>query len=380
MPALRRSVILASIALIACGTSTVPESTTGSNEGGGGSSGAFGEGAAGGSSGVGTSPGTGSSSGGSPTDGSTHNDMDGGGSNPPPGPTQGPGADGAPNASDASFDGSAPPVGADGGIILPVAQGTCPDFTNGVITMDVGGTSRSVTLSMDATMVAAKHGPLILYWYSTYHTPAEAQQALPVSQITAAGGIVAAPTHINSGQFPWIGGMPGEIDKDYALADQIVACAIQKVGIDTKHIHSNGFSAGALFTTFLSFKKSGYLASVATYSGGLLDPPDGGPRPAPPPYDDPFNKFAAMIMTGGVLDTFPTSSGTARFNIGSQNYQNTLKMDGHSAIYCDHGGGHSIPAGLVASVWQFFQDHSFGTNPSPYVAKGLPSGFTGCSL
>ena len=33
-----------------------------------------------------------------------------------------------------------------------------------------------------------------------------------------------------------------------------------------------------------------------------------------------------------------------------------------------------------ASVWQFFQDHPYGTDPSPY-AGGLPAGFfADCAL
>jgi len=52
---------------------------------------------------------------------------------------------------------------------------------------------------------------------------------------------------------------------------------------------------------------------------------------------------------------------------------------GHFAAICDHGGGHTYP-GEPDSVWQFFQDHPWGTVPSPYEG-GLPAGFaSSCSL
>ena len=42
--------------------------------------------------------------------------------------------------------------------------------------------------------------------------------------------------------------------------------------------------------------------------------------------------------------------------------------------------GHTIPTDARDSIGQFFDDHPFGTTPSPY-AGGLPGGFPGyCSL
>jgi hypothetical protein len=83
-----------------------------------------------------------------------------------------------------------------------------------------------------------------------------------------------------------------------------------------------------------------------------------------------------MIFWGGVNDVVGIS-----FQDASLAYSKIIRDNGGFTILCDHGGGHTIPAGAGASVWRFFQDHPFGTSPSPYVAAGLPAGFpTYCTL
>lgn len=263
-------------------------------------------------------------------------------------------------------DGPAPP--------LPSPSGTCPAFVNGMATFTVNGEERQAKIWIDEDASAAKDGPLILYWYGTAGSPDQVEKnvvsgtgaLLPegVARITGAGGIVVAPVHnmADSVTFPWIQANGA----DLPLADEIVACAEQEAGIDDRHIHSLGFSAGALFTAQLSYARSSYLASVATYSGG------GG---SPDTNEDPSNKFAAMILFGGMSDMLVLNFGDQ-----SQTYYDDLTAAGHFAFLCNHGGGHRIPDGAQASVIQFFFDHPYGTDPSPY-AGGLPAGFPSyCTL
>jgi hypothetical protein len=94
------------------------------------------------------------------------------------------------------------------------------------------------------------------------------------------------------------------------------------------------------------------------------------------PYEDKSNKLAAMIFWGGVNDVVGIS-----FQDASLAYSKIIRDNGGFTILCDHGGGHTIPAGAGTSVWRFFQDHPFGMSPSPYAAAGLPAGFpTYCTL
>jgi len=250
--------------------------------------------------------------------------------------------------------------------IIPAPTGTCPAITNGDVTFAPAGIPpRKVKIAMDATKTG---GPLVLYWYATGSNPQEAAYALGATEqaITGAGGIVATPyADSTAGQFEWfIVNMSTKLD-DFIVADEIVGCLAQAHLIDTTHIHSMGMSAGALQTTAVSFLRSNWVASVATYSGGI---PAGYSAPA---MQDPDNKFAALIFDGGATDDVYNVD----FQAASKAYKMTLDADGHYTAICDHNGGHSIPVDAAPSVAKFFADNGFGQWPSPYASHGLPSSF-----
>jgi hypothetical protein len=277
---------------------------------------------------------------------------------PAGGPPGGPAAalDGG-SVPDAALDtGTATPEGGSGAApALPAAFGSCPNFENGTVTFNPkSGGPRTAVVSIGEE-AKTKAGPLILYWFSTGGSPTEAQRGLPISAVKAAGGIVVAPVDVaNAGTFPWIKDPTLHDD----LTDEIVACAAKQTMFDRNRIHTTGFSAGGLMATHLSFARSNYIASVAPYSGGTTGI-----------FQNPANKFAAMIMVGGKGDNVFGQD----FYAGSKTWQTTLKAEGHFAMLCDHGGGHSLPIKLVPAVWQFFLDHPFGSNPSAYAGGKLPN-------
>jgi predicted esterase len=254
---------------------------------------------------------------------------------------------------------------------LPTATGPCPTFDNGMLTFNPGGQPRQAKIWIDTAAAATKHGPLVLYWYGTAGSPDQVVQAVAsaspgigtdnVARITAMGGIVVAPVDAGTGTFPWISAPTS----DEALADEIVACAQQQVGIDTRHIHSLGFSAGALFTVMLATARSSYIASVVTYSGG-------GGFTSP---QDPNNKFPAMIVFGGANDQL-----VLNFHDASIMFHDALVQAGDFAFLCDHGGGHRIAADIQGSAVQFLLDHPFEQATEPY-ATALPATFPAyCTL
>lgn len=245
---------------------------------------------------------------------------------------------------------------------LPKPTGPCPEFMDGTLTFRPAGLpARNVRIWMSD---AAKtlNGPLVFYWHGTGSQPAEATTGIGTTQINsikALGGIVAAPEHDPAaGTYPWFYVASTSRDDDFRVADEVLACAIQKIGIDVSRIHSMGMSAGGLNTTQMSYRRSGYLASVVTYSGGLV---------SPIPAQNASNKFAAMIFHGG-----PSDQVVISFQTASQDYANDLKSKSQFAMLCNHGKGHRIPTDATAAVWQFLQAHPYGTVPSPY-AGGLPA-------
>jgi hypothetical protein len=271
-------------------------------------------------------------------------------------------ADGADpgDEGDGSADGAAEGDGADGtegddgadqpAPTLPAPTLDCPELTDGYVMFG----ERRVRIYMDEEAAAAHDGPVVFYWYGTYGQPEHSTWALGsgISTITALGGIVAAPVHINSGSYPWLDASTTQ--QDFTLADDIIACAEQKIGIDERHIHSLGMSAGGLFSTKLSYAR-GYFASVAAYSGG-----DAGT------FSDPDNKFAALVFYGGPSDNVFGKD----FEAAAKAWTSTLRGAGHRALVCNHGMGHTIPPVGPAAVTQFFLDHAYGVKWA-YEA-GLP--------
>lgn len=252
---------------------------------------------------------------------------------------------------------------------IPKPAGACPDLAQGTITVSPAGLTRDVRIWMSEA-AAAQDGPLVFFWHGVGGSPEDANYALGpavIGEITAMGGIVAAPVHDPAaGQFPWFLTLGGTDESDLHVMDEVLACAVEKVGVDLRRIHSVGFSAGAMNTTQVGWRRSGYIASVVTFSGAQI---------GSPPDQDPDNLYPAMVVHGGPQDVV-----VINFKDNSEKYAQGLKEAGHFAFLCDHGQQHSIPADIRGPAWQFLKDHPFGEQPEPYEG-GLPAGFPSyCAL
>lgn len=248
---------------------------------------------------------------------------------------------------------------------LPTSTGACPSFIDGNVTFAPSAIAeRTVKLWVGDNPQPG--GMLVIYWHAYGSDPIEAEYNLSgsvIDAILADGGVVAAPYPADDvGEFPWFVVNNSPRPDDMLLGDEIVACALEQVGIDPRRIHSTGMSAGGLQTVAFTMARSRYMASVTSFSGGAY---------TMLPFEDPDNHFAAMIIHGGDDDIF---GGLVNFKTLSLAWFEQLAGNGNFAFLCDHGGGHTLPTGYGASVANFFYAHPFGTEPSPYVG-GLPAGF-----
>lgn len=282
----------------------------------------------------------------------------------------GAGAGASPDADAGAVDAGGDASGRVGA--LPRPTGACPQLVEGMITVAPAGVAPRRAQVWISTAAATLDGPVVFYWHGTTNAPAQAEYALGRAQIDAIlaqGGVVIAPEHDPAaGILPWFLA-DGVRDDDLRVADELLACAAMRVGVDARRIHSVGLSAGGFHTSVMSLRRASYLASVVSYSGGLT-------ATMAPTSDAPGARFAALVLHGGADDkVFPYVLQTT-----SERYVDFIKVRGHFPVLCDHGQGHDIPAAVRASAWRFLQDHPYGATPSPY-ATGLPAGFhPSCAL
>jgi hypothetical protein len=253
--------------------------------------------------------------------------------------------------------GGVPPASGGTDPVIPAVNGNCPTIATGQVA--VMGATVSVW-----TGSGTQPGPLMIYWHGTGGAAATATAELDptlVSEIMATGGAIISMES---------GGQGNPIDwgvftlGDYAIVDQLVACSVKQLHVDTRRIYTGGASAGGLAAGTMAFARSSYLAASNPNSGGVA------PWPGLATFQDPSHIPAIMTMHGGSADMVVISFGQASLDL-----DNATAAAGGFAVDCNHGGGHvAAPPDLKAAGWVFMKAHPFGTKPSPYEG-GLPAGF-----
>jgi predicted esterase len=235
-------------------------------------------------------------------------------------------------------------------------------------------TAGGQTIKADVWMGTKGGGPIIFHWHGTGSSATlEVPYAFDTAAVIAAGGIIFGPEATtrtgtptgNTGDDVWY-------QSDAALMDQAVACAMAQLHSDGRHIHSSGYSAGALQAVYVWYARSGYVASVISYSGG----DDYINRAA---LQDSANAAPAIVAHGGAgVDTFSAGTSTTDFSQTSAAWESIIAADHGHYIDCNDGGNHiaffqTRAPNLKPVTLQFFLDHPFGVAPEPYST--LPSGF-----
>jgi hypothetical protein len=248
--------------------------------------------------------------------------------------------------------------------IVPAAHEACPTFESGTVKI----LGSDVRVWAQDTQINSG-GPLLVYWYGTGSSVSEAEtiQAPVVQEIVDQGGVVVAiesTTGVGentSGTGTWSSG-------DLALADEIVACAVEQRGVDVRRIYTAGCSSGAIQAGVLAYTRSNYVAAAALNSGGQV---------AKFELQDPARAPALIAAHGShsldvVIVDFAAISEALTLDLAAK---------GGFAVDCDHGGNHcGAPADLKAAQWTFLEAHPYGISPEPY-ADGLPADFPDyCSI
>ncbi len=354
---------LGTLTVVGCANGTEPPplgAGEGSSSGVGSSNGGSSDGdgsassSGGGSSSGGSGGGGGSSSGSHPSSSS--------------GSSSGKSSSSGSGSSGAKSDGGPTTVTTSGdGPKIPAVSGTCPNIVTGNITV------MGQQVQINAGTKGDKPAPILFYWHGTGSSASEVSlMAAQVSEITGEGGVVASfststAMGTDTGDAVWYTG-------DFAMVDQILACAVQQYNIDTRRIITAGCSAGGLQAGAMVFSRSSYLACAMPNSGGIVANFF--------PWEDKHVPSLATTHGGSsdmVVISFAMSSATEDMAVSSA-ASGSMPPGGY-VIDCNHGGGHcGAPANDIAAQWQFCKDHPFGVASDPY-ASGLPSSFpTYCTV
>jgi poly(3-hydroxybutyrate) depolymerase len=235
--------------------------------------------------------------------------------------------------------------------------GTCPEFTAGTNAIDPNGQSRQVDVYLPDEPAGA---PVLFIWHGLGDSAPRMGRAFGAQRIADGLDAIVVVPH-SSGRFvqsewSFIG---GDAEVDGAVFDETLSCLYAQFGIDMDRVYSTGFSAGALWSTWLLMNRSEYLAAVTLFSGGA-----GGVNP----YRTPAHDTPVLAFFGGPTDVY--GGGVINFAEMTNELVGNLVSDGHFVVLCDHDEGHSIPLDPMAYAMPFLLDHRFSVVTSPY-ADGL---------
>jgi len=238
--------------------------------------------------------------------------------------------------------------------VIPQVAGECPELDNGTITlMGLGG----ITIA-SGTKPESATAPMVFYWHGTGSTSGEyVGAAAAVHQgVVAEGGVLVSFQGSTGGDL--LSGTSVFGAGDFALVDQLVACAVKERNVDPRRIFTTGCSAGGLFAAAMAAMRSNYTAAAAPNSGGFTVPVtfQNGWTPA-------LMTVHGAMGTDVVIVDFATTSKTA---------DTAFKNRGGFVVNCDHGGRHCGGRPLSPDIWKFFKAHPYGTKPSPWMSA-LPA-------
>ena len=274
-----------------------------------------------------------------------------------------------------------------------VYEGTCPAIVAGAMTFPAAGHDRAVTVTLPKDPQGA--GVLFL-WHGFGDTGPDFSAAVGAQAMSNTFDVITvSPQAILDAMeseklapFKDLAGMFGPLPPTWAILDGpeidmtlfegLLYCLDEQFQIDRKRVYTMGFSQGALWSSLLVLTRSEVLAAALLWSGGLGY--DGGlVEVVKFDYEKPTRTIPVLAGSGGATDLWPNAQfALVDFQVGTEALIQNLVEDGHAAVHCSHGLGHTVPSdGLVWGL-KFLFDHEWQPNPveSPYLGHD-GSGFPG---
>ena len=257
----------------------------------------------------------------------------------------------------------------------PAYEGTCPQFVAGPNVMEADGRNRNVQVYLPGQPEGA---PVVFIWHGNGDKGESIANFFMAQAVTQEyGAIVVAPNsccmdnHTDCCDYSttWNVGTYSKTEADLPLFDKTLACLEEQFDIDNRKVYTTGFSAGALWSTYLLVNRSDYFAAASIFSGGTG---------VVVTYQTPNYKMPVLLAWGGENDTY---MGVVSFDEMTKNFSAALREDGHFVVECNHGPyaqagqGHTIP--FTGPTWghKFMFAHEWSDGTSPFAETGLTDEF-----
>ncbi len=252
----------------------------------------------------------------------------------------------------------------------PAYEGTCPDFTKGgTVSITSGGFKRSVRVALPQDLTSPDNG-LVFLWHGLGDSASNFSSAFGATSIAKNNNAVVITPDVCSASgcsqmFGWAF-LTDDGGADVKLFEDVISCVSQQVTIDARRVYSTGFSAGALWTTWLLINRAEYLGSVAIFSGGI--------DPSQVAYVTPKWPIPVIGFYGSQSgDQF---QGMVFFHELMQTLIGDLRTDKIFTVDCDHElNAHTIPSGGVEAGIEFMFNHKYGDKSSYETDGALPTSY-----
>lgn len=243
-------------------------------------------------------------------------------------------------------------------------SGACPTFEDGMQAFESAGLDREVLVSLPPDLQPG--APVIFYWHSFATDANYWFSAWNLSSLAEdTGAIVLLPQALQSRFFEWdwvTNASTGEWNEgaleDAAVFDDLRACVVRDLEADVRRVYTAGFSAGAVWSTFLTQYRSDALAAAFLMSGGNI---------VNLTWSAPEAKIPVVAMEGGVGDVWPDpAQPVANFHEGTLAFTETMLAEEQFVVRCSHNLGHSPSPGARDWMEEFLLRHSYGEE-SPFA-------------
>ena len=238
--------------------------------------------------------------------------------------------------------------------LAALSDGACPELTGSspvTSTFSSGGNERTVTVFLPSTP-GDDLGALVA-WHGLGDTPANFAAALQLQSFADTNNaVVAVPavSDVTMGTWDFL----SEGDVDLTLWDDLRTCLVDELGVEPRRFWTTGFSAGAIWSSFLVEYRGDQIAAAYIMSGGL-------------PLSDyvtPAYALPALLTDGGATDTWNSIS----FAESTAEFATNLINDGHFVVRCSHEGGHQPPPGSNGIMNEWLPVHRYGA-ASPFEGQ-----------